>query len=71
MFVAATRLSPVMASRGYFSVALRRLLIAVFLVPEQGLQGALASAVVAPGLWSTGSIVVAHGLGCSMARGIF
>ena len=38
---------------------------------EHGLQGALASAVVVPGLWSTGSIVVAHGLGCSMARGIF
>ena len=29
------------------------------------------SAVAAPGLWSTGSTAMAHGLGCSVARGIF
>ena len=32
---------------------------------------AQASAVVAPGLWRTGSVVVAHRLSCSRACGIF
>ena len=36
-----------------------------------GLLIAMASLLVAPGLWSTGSIVVAHRLRCSMACGIF
>ena len=31
----------------------------------------VGSVVAAPGLWSTGSIVVAHGLSCSVARRIF
>ena len=31
---------------------------------------ALGSAVVVRGLWSTGSVVVAHGPSCSVARGI-
>ena len=30
-----------------------------------------ASIVAAWGLWSTGSVVVAHGLSCSVACGIF
>ena len=33
--------------------------------------GHAGSAVVVPGLWSTGSIAVAHRLRCSMAWGIF
>ena len=33
--------------------------------------GAWASVVVARGLWSVGSVVVAHGLSCSVACGIF
>ena len=48
------------------------LLIAVAsLVAEHGLQGTQASAVAAPGLYSTGSVVVAHRLNCSRACGIF
>ena len=31
----------------------------------------MGSVVVAPGLESTGSVVVVHGLSCSMARGVF
>ena len=33
--------------------------------------GTWASVAVAPGLWTTGSIVAAHGLSCSTACGIF
>ena len=48
------------------------LLIAVAsLVVEHRLQRARASVVVAPGLQSSGSIVAAHGLSCSMTCGIF
>ena len=48
-------------------VAMRGLLVAEWaaVVVAQGLRG------VAPGLWSTGSIVAAHGLSCSAACGIF
>ena len=68
----------VWASRcGGFS--LRGLLIAgASLVAKHRLWGAWASAVVAPGpgvsaprLQSTGSVVVAHELSCSLAPGIF
>ena len=31
----------------------------------------VSSVVAAPGLWSTGSVVAAHGLSCSSVRGIF
>ena len=41
------------------------------LVGEHGLQGVGASVVVAPGLWSTGSIIVVQTLGCSATCGIF
>ena len=41
------------------------------LVAEHGLQGARALAVAAPGLYSSGSVVVARGLNCSTACGIF
>ena len=65
--------SVVAESRGSSLVAEKhRLLIAVAsLVAEHGLWGARASAVSGPGLQSTGSIVVAHGLSCSTACGIF
>ena len=49
-----------------------RLLIAVAsLVAEPAALGARASLVVALGLYSAGSVVVAHGLSCSAACGIF
>ena len=54
-FVAVHGLSLVAASRGYFLVAVHRLLIAV------------ASLVVAPRLKSIGSVVLALGLSCSVA----
>ena len=38
---------------------------------EQRLQSSQTSVVVAPRLWSTGSIVVAHELSCSAACGVF
>ena len=48
------------------------------LVAEHWLWGAWTSTVLAtgsvvaaPGFWNTGSVVVAHGLSCSMACGIF
>ena len=41
------------------------------LVAERLLKGTWASAVAAPGLWSTGSIVAVHGLSHSVACGIF
>ena len=48
------------------------LLIAVTApVVEVGLEGARASEVVVPGLQSTGSMVVAHGLSCFAACGVF
>ena len=40
------------------------------LVVEHGLQGVQASVAAAPRLWSTGSVVVAHGFSCSAARGV-
>ena len=41
------------------------------LVVELRLWGAWVSAVAAPRLWSTRSVVVAHRLSCSEACGIF
>ena len=38
------------------------LLISVASIVEHSLKGAQASVAVAPGLWSTGSVFVAHGL---------
>ena len=38
---------------------------------EHRLYGAQASVVVGPGLWSTGLLVVVHGLSGSVVRGIF
>ena len=65
----------------YSLVAIHELLIAVAsLAAERGLQAQLqhiqqllckGSIVAAPGLQSTGSVVVTHGLSCSEACGIF
>ena len=72
-------LSVVAANGGYFSLwcagfSLRWIL----LLGSTGSRragfsscGLRASVVVACGLWSAGSVVVAHGLNCSAARGIF
>ena len=50
-------------SEGYSLVGVCRLLIAVAsLFADLGLKGEQASVVVAPGLQSTASVVVAHGL---------
>ena len=65
--------------RGLLFVAVRGLLTAVVsLVAEHGLQARglqqlwhVGSAVVARGFQSAGSAVVAHGLSCSVACGIF
>ena len=65
-------LSLVVESGGYSLVVVRMLLIAVAsCVAEHRLEGTRASAVVALGLQSTGSVVVPHGLSCSVACGIF
>ena len=64
--------SLVAASGGFSLVAVCEFLIAVTsLVVEQGLEGVPASVTAVPMLQSTGSIVVAHGLGCSTACEIF
>ena len=58
--------------QGLLFVVVRELLIAVAsLVVEHRLQGMQASVVVACGLWSAGSVVVAHRLSCSVACEIF
>ena len=62
--------SQFVASGGYSPVVVLRLLITVSsLVVEHGFEATRASVV--PRLYSTGSVVVAHGLSCSMAHGIF
>ena len=56
------------SERGLLFVAVHGLLIAVAsLVSEQGLTGFSSCGM----LWHVGSVVVAHGLGCSEAYGIF
>ena len=47
------------------------LVVVAALVAEHGLQSVRASVIAAPGLQSTGSIIVVRGLSCSMAYGIF
>ena len=67
--------SLVVASRGYSLVAVSSFLTAVAALVEKlledGPSGARASAAGAPGLVSTGSIVAAHRLSCSVACAIF
>ena len=41
------------------------------LIAQHRLQAARLSLVVAPGIWSMDSVVIAHGLSCSVACGIF
>ena len=69
----STVFSSVAASGGEGSgslvAVLRPLTVLASLVAEHRLSGSRASAVVAPSLWSTGSIAVAHGLSCSTACG--
>ena len=56
----------------YFILAVHGFLIAVAsLVVDHRLQGTRASAAVVPRLQSTGLIVAAHRLSCSLACGIF
>ena len=59
------------ASGSHSLLAVRGLLFAVASLAEHRLQGTQASAVADSGLDGTGSVVVAHRLGCSMACGIF
>ena len=47
------------------------LVVVASLAEEHRLQGVRASVAVACWLWSTGSIIMAHGLGSSEERGIF
>ena len=67
-----TGFSLVLASGIYSLIAMHGLLIeAASLAAEHRLQSVWASVVPAPGLQSTGSIVVAHRLSFPMACGIF
>ena len=60
------------ASRGYSLVVVPGLLTAVASLDERhSLYIAWASVVGVPGLQSTDSVVVVHGLSCSTACGIF
>ena len=52
---------------GHSLGAMCRLLTVVAPLEEHSLQDVRASVVAAPGLESTGSIVVMHGLSCSVA----
>ena len=57
---------------GYSLVAVHELLIAVaFLIAEPQALDKRTSEPVAPRLWSIGSVVVTHRLGCHAACGIF
>ena len=72
--------SLLVASRGYSLVMVHSFLIAMASLVSEACKlsvlrllklGQVDSVVVVPGLQSTGSIVVAHGLSCSAAYGIF
>ena len=57
---------------GLSLVAVHEFLTAVAaLVAEHRLQGVRASVFETRGLWSPGSVLVAHGLSCSAVGGIF
>ena len=67
--------SLVVASKGYSLIAVRGLPIAVASLVERslwntGCRRTGASGIAAPGLQSTGSVVVSHELSCSEVRGI-
>ena len=62
--------SLVVASRGYSLIAVHKLLTAVaYFIVEHGVSGAWASIVLARGLQTTGSVVAAPRLRCSVACG--
>ena len=62
----------VVTSRGYSLVAVYGFLTVVAsLAMEQWALGCVGFVAEAPGLWSTGSVVVVHGLSSSKACGIF
>ena len=63
--------SLVVESGGYSLAVMHKLLTALTsLLAAHRLQSTHASVVVAPGFWSTGSVVVAHGHSCPTASGI-
>ena len=72
LFLAACGLSLAVESRGFSLVVVCRFLTAVasFIV-KHGLEGASPSAVAAHWFLSAGPVVVAHGLSCLTACGIF
>ena len=57
-------------SRGYSLAVVHGLIAVASLVAEHRPQVQSASVAAAPGLWSTGLVVLAHGLRCSKACGI-
>ena len=61
--------SLVVVSRGSSPAPVLRLMVVASLVGMA--LGCAGSGVVVPGLQSTGSVIVAHGLSCSAACGIF
>ena len=66
------RLSLVVVNGGYSLVKVQGFLTGVAsLVLGHGPWGLRTAAAAIPGLWSTGSVVVEHGLSCSEACGIF
>ena len=65
------RVSLLMASRGYSLVAVHGCLVMASLVAEHRLEGWWASVIVAHGLQSLGSVVMAHGLSYPVVCGIF
>ena len=69
--VCCTGFSLVATSGSYSVAALGLLTVVASLISEHGLWGIWALAAAIPGLQSTGSIVVAHRLSCSMTCGIF
>ena len=79
VFVAAHGLSLAVESRGYSSLRCAGFSLQwLLLLWSTGSRragfsncGSWASVVVVRGLWSTGSVVVVHGLSCSAACGIF
>ena len=70
VFVAA-QASLQVRSAGLLVLLCRLLISVVSLVAQPGFQGTRASVVATPGVWSVGSVVVAHRLSCSVACRIF
>ena len=71
VFVAVRGLSLVALSRGYSWLRCMGFSLQWLLLLRSSGSRHAGSAVVARRLWSAGSVVVAHGLSCSAACGIF